>query len=55
MLSKTILQLRAGGQQAILYLSQTLINGELPPCSFFVLKIRGKATKSLGESLVGIG
>jgi len=55
MLSKTIFQPQVRGQQTILYLSQILINGELPPSSFFALKIKGKATKLLGESLVGIG
>lgn len=38
MLSKPVFQPQAGGQQTILYLSQTLINGKLPPPSFFVLK-----------------
>lgn len=54
-LSKTIFQPQARGQQTILYLSQTLINGDLPPSSFFALKIKGKATKPLGEGLADIG
>lgn len=53
-LPKPIVQHQERCQQTVFCLSQALVNGELLPSSFFALKTKGKATKLLGESLVGI-